>query len=124
MDKYLKSFVIGSSYPVFLFPCYNVSKMGSSERNYTYQTYTFIAPLYIGIMNVLSLYLASQLSLSLIQRYYLISIISATIVCLFSTYRKAYNYSQKQWIFYYIRIFALHTFLYTVIIYSIEKILK
>ena len=123
MDKYLREFVVGSSYLVFIFPFYNVSKLSPHEKNYTYQNYTFIAPLYIGLMNALSLYLATLFSLSMIERYYLISLISATIVCIFSTYRKAYNYSRHQWILYYIRIFALHFILYSVIIYSIEKIM-
>jgi len=123
MEKYLKSFIIGSSYPVIILPFYIVSRLNSKKINYTYKSYTFIAPLYIGIMNALSLYIMSVFSLSMENRYYLISIISAIIVATFATHAQAYNYNRREWALYYMRLFILHFILYNVIIYSIEKII-
>ena len=123
MNNYFKAFIVGSSYPVFLLPFYLVSTINKEDKNFTYQSYTFIAPIYIATLNVISVYLMYILSLSNYQRYSLISIISAIIVCLFSTINKVYNYSSDQWIRYYIGIFIMHFILYFIIIQSIENLL-
>ncbi len=66
---YIREFVIGSSFPVFLPHFIAVAGLDESKLNYTYKQYTFIAPLYYGLMNVISLLLAIRLKLSDRQRY-------------------------------------------------------
>ena len=60
--KYLKQFVIGSSYLIFL-PFFLLVKNSLPEKTYSYYTYTITAPVYFGVWNVLSLVLAEYFGL-------------------------------------------------------------
>lgn len=117
MSKYLKSFVIGSSYLVFLPFITSVAQLTRKTKNYSYKTYSFIAPLYLGLMNALS----HMLSKSLEKRLLLIGIISPIIVMTFATLIKSYNLSNNKWNEYYIRLFMKHFLIYNVIVYFLEK---
>ena len=48
----LKSFIVGSSFPIFFPFFYAVSQFDSSFFNFEYKNYTFIAPLFLGLANV------------------------------------------------------------------------
>ena len=56
--KYLKDFVLGSSYLVFLPYFYSVHN-SQSTKNYSYYEYTLVAPVWFGIWNIISLIIAS-----------------------------------------------------------------
>lgn len=122
--EYLKSFVIGSSYLVFVPFFLVVSQIDPTDMNYTYMTYTFVAPLYFGLMNMLSLFIQKTFSLTLNMRYLIISIISATIVSLLAVLFRTYNYTGLQWLAYSGRILVNHTLTYFVIIRTLEILLK
>src|SRR3989304_8714531 len=117
MNKYLRSFVIGSSFPVFLIFFLSVAFLSKDLRNYSYKTYTFLAPLYFGLMNILSLYLAQKYNLSLKQRLFYIWILSATIVSIFETLLKSYNLDNYEWLKYYFIIFLYHFIAFNIVIY-------
>ncbi len=123
MKNYLKSFIIGSSYPVFVLFFFNVARSPPEKRNYTYEAYTKVAPIYLGLMNALSLFLAQTFNLSLRMRYILIGILSGMIVSAISTTFKTYNFDRKQWLEYYGRIILTHFFVFNVIIYTLEYLL-
>jgi hypothetical protein len=112
---YLKSFVIGSSW--FVFILFFLSVMKIKNKNYSYELYTIIAPFYLGLMNMLSLYLANKYKLSLRQRFLLIGIISPLIVIIFAKLSNSYNYTSKKWYEYYVYIIVKHMLIFNIIIY-------
>ena len=89
--KYLKQFVIGSSYLVFL-PFFYAVKNSQSKKTYNYYEYTLIAPICFGLWNVLSLILAEYFKLTFRQRFMLIAAISSISVMTVATYFKTYNF--------------------------------
>ena len=118
--NYLKQFIIGSSYIVF-FPFFYSVKNNQPKKNYKYQDYTLVAPLWFGLWNVISFQLAKYLNLTLKQRFILISIISSLSIMMIATYLNSYNFTKKEWKKYYIYIFIKYMFVWNIIIYNIEK---
>ena len=116
--SYLKSFIVGSSYPVFVLFFINVQRI---EKNYKYEQYTLIAPLYFGLINMLSLYIQNMFTLDFRQRYIYISILSSIIVSNIAYFSNAYNYTVLQWIWYFFRIFVLHFITFNFIIFNLQK---
>jgi hypothetical protein len=121
--KYLREFVIGSSILVVVSHFYAVANLDETKLNYTYKQYTFIAPFYYGIMNMLSLYLAILLHLSPRARYMLIGTISPLIVIAFSYFTKTYNYDNNEWAKYGIGLFIKHFLIWNVIVYTLNKLI-
>jgi hypothetical protein len=119
--KYLRAFVIASSFLVFLPHFIAVASLDESKINYTYKQYTFIAPLYYGLMNMVSLYLALQFNLSSRQRYLLIGTLSPIIVVLFAYLFKTYQYDETEWISYGLRLFTKHFLIWNIIVYYLNS---
>lgn len=122
MNKYIRSFVIGSSLPVFSIffkAVQNYEKQGII--NYSYYNYSLIAPLYLGIMNIIAYIIRTNFGLSLKQSLLLISIISSMIVMVFITINNAYNFqTRERWILQYQYILFAQLFVFNVIIYLLE----
>ena len=119
--EYLRAFVIGSSFLVFLPHFIAVANLDESKINYTYKQYTFIAPLYYGLMNMLSLYLAIQFQLSKRERFILIGSISPLVVVSFSYLFQTYDYKQNEWFIYGLRLFLKHFLIWNIIVYVLDK---
>jgi hypothetical protein len=119
--NYLRAFVIGSSFLVFLPHFIAVAGLDETKINYTYKQYTFVAPLYYGLMNMISLFLAIQLQLSDRFRYLIIGTISPLIVVSFSYLSKTYNYNNTEWLNYGVNLFIKHFLIWNVIIYLLNK---
>lgn len=117
---YLKSFIIGSSYPVFA-PFYYAVYNSQPKKTYTYYNYTMIAPLWFGLWNIISLMLAKHFDLNLRMRYVLVSILSAFSIMIIATYLKSYDFTSTEWLKYYLYIFIKYLIVWNLIIYSIEK---
>ena len=122
MDQYIKSFIIGSSLPVFLHFFLKVRTIDDKIKNFSYEDYTIIAPLYLGFMNSLSLYLSKQFEWSLEQRLFYIGVISGIFVCILARSINSYNFTDEEWKMYYLRIITKHILTFSVIIYLLEKI--
>lgn len=118
---YFRSFVIGSSYLVFFPYFFTVSSMDKSILNYTYEDYTFIAPIYLGLINTFSLFIANQYNLTTRMRYIIFGSISPIFVSSISFMLNTYNYSTIEWIHYVIRLFVKHFLVFNIIIYSLDK---
>ena len=118
--KYLKQFIIGSSYLVF-FPFFYSVKNNQPKKTYNYYDYTLVSPLWFGIWNIISLIIAENLNLTLNQRFIVISIISSLSIMIIATYLKSYNFTKKEWKKYYIYIFLKYMFVWNIIILNIEK---
>ena len=120
--KYLKQFVIGSSYLIFA-PFFYGVKNNQPKKTYDYYNYTLIAPVWFGIWNIISLYLAEVFNLTLTQRFFLVSILSALSVMTIATNLKSYKFSKKEWEKYYFNIIAKYLFIWNIVIFNIEKYL-
>jgi hypothetical protein len=119
--EYLRSFVIGSSMLVFLPHFIAVAGLDEKKMNYTYKQYTFVAPLYYGLMNMLSLFLAVQFHLTDRLRYLLIGTFSPLIVISFSYFFKTYDYTNNEWIKYGFGLFIKHFLIWNIIVYTLNK---
>ena len=118
MSSPFKNFIIGSSYPIVLPFFYIVGHklVGEQDKNYKLSEYVLIAPLYLGLMNVIRNYY----SLSLPQ----ISILSALIVSTFARYTDSYNFSEKrEWVEYTVSLLIQHSIAYYVMS-QISKYIK
>tara|TARA_R100001163_G_scaffold41949_1_gene31725 strand:+ start:2170 stop:2538 length:369 start_codon:yes stop_codon:yes gene_type:complete len=116
-NNFLKDFVIGSSYLVFLHFFLSVQNLKSEVMNYTFNQYSLIAPLYLGLMNAIGGILFSGNE----YRYLYSGLLSGSIVAIYATISKSYNYSKEEWIKYIIYIIGKHLFTYFVIIQTISN---
>ena len=120
--KYLKQFVIGSSFLVFS-PFYYAVQNNQPKKTYDYYTYSLIAPVWFGIWNIISLILAQQFNLTMRERFVLISIISSLSIMSLATYLQSYNFTKEEWKKYYLYIFIKYMIVWNIVIYNIEKYL-
>jgi len=118
--EYIKAFTIGSSLPVFVLYFYAVVNYGEI-RNYSFENYVFVAPLFLGLLNMFGLFIAKEYDLSRKSRFFLTSLIGATIVSIFITLTNAYNFKSKErWIEQYIDLYLLYTFVFVIIVNNID----
>ena len=113
--RYLSAFVIGSSYAVFL-QFFIGAGFIVKGRNYDYPSYTLVAPLYLGLMNMLGLYLSEKCGWSLNKRFLLTGLLSGVIVSNFSTMTNAYTFTESEWMQYYMILISQHIFSFAVIV--------
>jgi hypothetical protein len=119
--EYLRAFVIGSSFLVFLPHFIAVAGLNEEKLNYTYKQYTFVAPLYYGLMNMISLFIALQYGLSSRQRYLLIGTLSPLIVVSFSYFFQTYDYEGYEWLTYSIGLFLKHFLIWNIVVFLLDK---
>tara|TARA_Y100000996_G_C22517155_1_gene640892 strand:+ start:1087 stop:1467 length:381 start_codon:yes stop_codon:yes gene_type:complete len=123
--KYLKEFIVGSSFPVvFLFFYYThqhlVNKDDSKYKyKYSYLQYTMLAPLWFGIWNIISLIIAEKYRLSVRQRFLVVSFLS--ILSIYLIAHQVYNKTQEEWNKYYLHAFINYMLVWNLIIYNLEK---
>lgn len=124
--EYLRSFVIGSSFPVFFLWFLRVRNI--KKKSWTYENYSLINPFYFGMMNMISLYLSKkykELEWDLRKRLIVIGIISPLLVSTLTTIFNFYSFTNvSQYLMYYLKIFIWHFFTYNFIIYNLENLLK
>nr|QBK87326.1 MAG: hypothetical protein LCMAC201_02360 [Marseillevirus LCMAC201] len=113
--RYLRAFVIGSSYAVFI-SFFIGAGFIVKNKNYDYAKYTLIAPLYLGMMNMFGLYLSEQFDWSLNKRFLLTGLLSGVVVAIFASVTKAYTFTQEEWLKYYLILISQHVFSFVVII--------
>lgn len=106
---------------VFLPHFIAVASLDENKINYTYKQYTFIAPLYYGLMNMLSLFVALQFGLTRKQRFLLTGSISPLIVISFSYFFKTYDYKEDEWIQYGVGLFLKHFLIWNIVVYFLDK---
>lgn len=117
---YLKEFILGSSYFVFL-PFFYIVKNSQKERNYSYYHYTLVAPLWFGLWNIISLIIAEYFGLSKRLRFLLISIISYISILLFVSYFQTYKMSPHEWRKYYISQLVRYLLIWNIVIFYLDK---
>lgn len=112
-NKYLRSFVIGSSFPVFILYFIAVQSI-TTPKKYTFETYAIIAPLFLGLCNMLSLLYSTDLR----QRLLITSIALPLAVCLFAYFAKIYKFTD--WTNYFIMTSIIYMFVFNIIVYYLE----
>lgn len=122
--NYLKSFIIGSSFPATFFLFQAVKNIPDSIKNYSFQDYTVIAPIYLGLANLLSLCLSKIFNLSLQTRFLLIGILSPLFVISIVRSNNSYNFTEEEWRQYYFRLITKHFMIFNLIIYNLEYYLN
>ena len=118
--KYLKEFILGSSFIIFAPFYYTFYKI----KKESYYNYTFIAPLWFGIWNVISLIISEKFNLSIRSRYIIISFISYLTVISYATYSEYYKFKKKDWCRYYIIMLITYLLVWNVVIYNTEKLIS
>jgi hypothetical protein len=122
-NQYLRAFVIGSSFLVFFPYLFIVSSFDKNTINFNYIYYSFLAPIALGMFNVLSLYLAKIFKLSDTNRFLLISFIAPTLVALTVYFLKAYKTLNSfiSWLNYLIKLYLLYFFVFNYDVYFLDK---
>ena len=121
INQYLRAFVIGSSCLVFLPYFYVVSHFTKEKFNFDYMTYTFLAPPSLGLMNMISLFIANQLNISKTNRFLLTSLIAPTIVLFTVVYFKIYNYKNREWVNHIVKLYLLYFIVFNIILFTLDK---
>lgn len=122
MNSYLKSFIIGSSFPAFIL--YFLAVRVVKNKNYRFENYVFIGPLSLGINNMLSLYVAKKYNLSLETRMFASSIFFSLFAIIFNYCTSQYHITNvKDWFILYLLIFSIHYIVFNFIIYNLELML-
>jgi len=122
-NQYLRAFVIGSSFFVFFPYFFIVSSLKKTNVNFSYKYYTFLAPIGLGLFNVLSLYLSIIFNLTKISRFILISLIAPTLVALTVYFFKAYNNLNtfSEWLNYLWKLYLLYFIVFNFDVYLLDK---
>tara|TARA_Y100000310_G_C20659620_1_gene803977 strand:- start:1414 stop:1776 length:363 start_codon:yes stop_codon:yes gene_type:complete len=119
--KYLIQFLAGSSYLVTLPFFYAVGKI--KNKTYSYYDYTLVAPIWLGFWNVISFIIASRFGLTMRYRFLMLTAITYSLSLFIVKSIGAYQYTQKEWNNYYIRLFIKHFIIWNIVTYNIEKFL-
>ena len=120
--QYLRAFVIGSSFFVFISYFIAVKSFDKKLVNYSYENYTLYAPIGLGLYNVLSLYIANQFNLTKRNRFFLISLLAPTLVVLTVYFLKAYNYTTiQQWFNHIWKLYLLYFIVFNFVVYYLDK---
>lgn len=124
MADYLKSFIIGSSYPVFIWYFYPVSRYGDL-MNVNYKLYSMIAPVFLGGLNMFGLYLQKMFNLSLMERMLLTALIGSSFIASVITFLNIYNFkTSSEWYHQYLGLLMTYLFVFCLVVYVIELNLK
>src|SRR5690349_11423528 len=124
MSEYLKAFIIGSSWPTFILYFYAVSNYSETERKYSYRDYTFVAPLFLGLLNMFGLYLANKFNLSRGQRFILSGLVGAMMVSIIITLFNVYNYdSVNRWVQQYISLFIVYLVVFGIVVNLVDYLI-
>ena len=112
MSSNLKYFVIGSSLPVILLFFLRVRNIPIFIRNFSYENYSLIAPLYFGIINIILNNWENE------YKYIILSILSPIIVFLYSYNTKSYNFdTNEEWFMYFFRILIILIVYFSIFIF-------
>jgi signal transduction histidine kinase len=132
----IKGFVVGSSWPVFVlffmgFYSYSYNKKINENNCLSkylnidpYYFYTIMAPLYLGTMTSIAIYLHQNYDISIEKSFLIISLISAFITSLAITICSIYNFSDERLKEQYLRLIIYHLIIYNLVILTIYKLIS
>jgi hypothetical protein len=121
-NQYLRAFVIGSSFFVFISYFIAVKSFDKKLVNYSYENYTLFAPIGLGLYNVFSLYIANKFNLTKRNRFLFISLLAPTLVVFSVYFLKAYNYTSiQQWFNHIWKLYLLYFIVFNFVVYYLDK---
>jgi len=120
-NEYLRAFVIGSSFIVFAPFFYIIFRLDPKLKNYTNTEYSFIAPLGLGLINVISLMIANVFCLSRRMRYLVASLLVPISLISIAYCLKLYNFSKKSWAGYGMNVFLIYFLVLNGIMYFLDN---
>ena len=118
--QYLRAFVIGSSFAVFIL--YFLLVMQTDQKRYSYETYTAVAPLALGLGNALALWVSNRYGINRRKRYFLLSLIAPACVALFAFFTRAYVLTVQGWFRYVATLYLLYFFVCNVVLYELDRL--
>lgn len=122
--KAIQAFIIGSSWPIFIWYFVPVSTYGELA-NFDYKSYTFVAPIFLGLLNMIGLLVSKQFGWSKFTRFVLTALMGATFIGIYITLNKIYNYNtQAEWISHYQGLLLIYFFVFVIVAWTLEKILE
>ena len=121
MNKYLRSFIIGSSYPVFIL-YFLVVRYIVKKNVYKFNDYVIIAPLALGVFNMLSLYISEIYHIDLRKRLLVTSMVLPIVIFMFGYLTKQYSFKKaKEWLWYYVNLCIIYLIVFNIIVYYLES---
>ena len=134
MKDYIKAFIIGSCWFSFvlLFIGFGNTQDHVDTNNCaekitgisTYHFYTIAAPIYLGIMSAIAIWIRNKYQISTRKAFFIIGIISAIIVSVLITVCHVYNWTPERYHLQYIKLQFYHFVLYSIIIASLYLFLE
>lgn len=121
MNEYLRAFVIGSSFLVFIPFFYAVSNFDRKKINFDYIPYTFLAPFALGVMNVASLIISNYFGFTKNMRFLFMSIFAPTCVLITVYYFGIYNYTIEEWINHIWKLYLLYFIVFNIVVRLLDK---
>jgi len=129
---YLRSFVIGSSVLVFLpfFLALNtnsawlskyIAALDPAKRNYSFNSYAMVSPIFLGVANMISLYFALQYDWSITTRYLWTSATVPKFIILYVYFANLYKFNYTDWFIYSCLLFMVHFIVWNVVVAYLER---
>lgn len=112
----LLGFLVGSSILTTLPFLLTVARLPPDTINYTYRAYSLAAPLYLGAMSALAVWLAGAPGVGLRAAMLAVSILSPLIVVALAWGLGTYNYEPAQWRAYALRLTLKHMAVYNLVV--------
>ena len=95
--------------------------MYSHQKRYAYSSYTLIAPVALGVMNVLAVWLSNRYKINRRTRYLRMSLIAPSAVALFAYLTKAYTFTWQGWVRYTGILFLIYFFVCNIVLYELDR---
>ena len=129
IKQLLTAFIVGSSWISFalFFLGFHTYKGKFKKNNCLnkyiepYYFYTLFAPVYMGIMSVIAVYIHQHYNMSIEKSFIIISLVSPVIVSVAITMCDIYNFNQLRLIEQYARLIIYHSILFNLVILPIIK---
>jgi len=121
MNNYLRAFIIGSSIFV-IFPFYYiVSNFNPKKSKIVFHDYIYYAPIFLGFMNMLSLFISEKFNLTRRLSFLIMSLIVPTFITLFVILFKIYKYTLSEWCIHIILLYLIYFIIFNFVIYLLDK---
>ena len=118
----INQFIAGSSFLVVAPFFYGFNKIKKNKN--AFYKYSFIAPLWFGLWNIISLLIAKILGLNKRMRFLLITLVSWIFAISYAKYKNVYDFSEKDWKKYYFYMFLAYLVVWNIIIYNVENLIS
>ena len=113
----IKQFFSGST-PITILPLYYLANK-IQKKNYPFYKYAIIAPIWLGIWNVICYYFVKED----LNRLLFTTVVTYLLSIFLAHYLDSYKFNKQEWNKYYISLFFVHLIMWYVVIYLIENLI-